>query len=156
MEDGSFQSFYENEYHAVLTIARAVTGDDMWAEDVAHDAFLAAYRSWGDLDNPSGWVRRVASNRAHSGWRRRYAERRALERMPADAHVDDKIPAETEEFWAKVRALPKRQAQAIALFYIEDRPVEEIAVILGCAESTARKHLSRGRRSLGRVLRVGS
>jgi RNA polymerase sigma-70 factor (ECF subfamily) len=74
--------------------------------------------------------------------------------MHVDAVVGDDVPAETEEFWARVRTLPKRQAQAIALFYLEDRPVAEIAVILGCAESTARKHLSRGRRSLQRVFRV--
>jgi RNA polymerase sigma-70 factor (ECF subfamily) len=154
VEDGSFQSFYQSEYHAVLSLARALTGDDMWAEDVTHDTFLAAFRSWGELDNPSGWVRRVASNQARSGWRRRYAEGRALDRMHVDAVVGDDVPAETEEFWARVRALPKRQAQAIALFYLEDRPVAEVAVILGCAESTARKHLSRGRRSLQRVFRV--
>lgn len=154
MEDGSFQSFYETQYHAVFAVARALTGDDGWAEDVTHDTFLAAFRSWDQLDNPVGWVRRVAFNQAHSAWRRRYAERRALARMPIDPVVGDEIPAETEQFWAQVRRLPKRQAQTIALYYLEDRPIEEIAAILGCAESTARKHLSRGRRSLAQLLEV--
>lgn len=154
MEDGSFQSFYEAEYYAVLALARALTGNDTWAEDVAHDTFLAALSSWNELENPAGWVRRVASNKAKSGWRRRYAEARALERLPVDAVVGDTVPFQTEEFWSLVRDLPRRQAQVIALFYLEDRPVDEIAGILGCAESTARKHLSRGRRSLARTLGV--
>ena len=55
------------------------------------------------------------------------------------------LPAEDDEFWAQVRALPKRQAQVIALHYLEDRPVAEIAEILDCAEGTVKVHLRNGR-----------
>jgi RNA polymerase sigma-70 factor (ECF subfamily) len=64
------------------------------------------------------------------------------------------LPEETEAFWAEVRRLPHRQRVAIALFYVEDRPVAEIAAVLGCAEATARVHLLRGRRSLAERLEV--
>jgi RNA polymerase sigma-70 factor (ECF subfamily) len=47
-----------------------------------------------------------------------------------------------------VRALPKRQSQAIALHYLEDLPVAEIAEILECAESTVKVHLHKGRKRL--------
>ena len=50
--------------------------------------------------------------------------------------------------------LPRRQAQAIALFYLDDRPVSEIARMLECSESTARTHLSRGRSALASRLGV--
>ena len=59
----------------------------------------------------------------------------------------DQLPVETAHFWAEVRRLPRRQAQTLALFYLEDRSVTETAEILGCSESTAREHLMRGRRS---------
>jgi RNA polymerase sigma-70 factor (ECF subfamily) len=51
-----------------------------------------------------------------------------------------------------VRSLPRRQAQAVALHYLEDLPVAEIARVLGCAEGTVKAHLHHGREALGRRL----
>jgi RNA polymerase sigma-70 factor (ECF subfamily) len=34
------------------------------------------------------------------------------------------------------------------LYYLEDRPVAEIATLLGCSEGTVKTHLSRGRAAL--------
>jgi RNA polymerase sigma-70 factor (ECF subfamily) len=55
---------------------------------------------------------------------------------------------EDASFWRVVRSLPAQQAQAVTLFYLEDRPVAEIAEILDCAPSTARVHLFKGRKAL--------
>ena len=63
-----------------------------------------------------------------------------------------RMPAEDEAFWKAVRALPTRQAQAIALFYLEDRAVADIAEVLGCTASTVKVHLHKGRASLARRL----
>lgn len=154
MEDWSFEAFYMHEYRPVLALARVLTGDQTRAEEVTHEAFTAALEAWNGLDNPSGWIRTVAANKASSAWRRRYAERRALARLETEVRVGSDLPSETEEFWGMVRTLPHKQAQAVALFYLEDRPVSEIAEILGCEQSTARVHLSRGRRALAKRLRV--
>lgn len=40
----------------------------------------------------------------------------------------------------------------MALHYLEDRTVAEIATILGCAEGTVKVHLHRGRLALARAL----
>ena len=62
-------------------------------------------------------------------------------------------PTETSvEVWRAVRALPKRQAQAIALLYWEDLSVKEIAAVLECGEETVKTHLKRGRQALAAVL----
>jgi RNA polymerase sigma-70 factor (ECF subfamily) len=53
-----------------------------------------------------------------------------------------------------VRRLPARQAAAVALHYLEDRPVTEVASILGCAEGTAKAHLHKGRTNLAKLLDV--
>jgi RNA polymerase sigma-70 factor, ECF subfamily len=53
-----------------------------------------------------------------------------------------------------VRALPRRQAQVVALHYLEDRPVAEIADALGIASGTVKKHLHDGRRELARRLEL--
>lgn len=143
-----------SEYRQVLAFARVLTGSRVRAEDVTHDAFAAALESWDEIDNPAGWVRTVVANKARSWWRRVDAERRAVNRLGSRVVVGHELPTETEEFWGLVRSLSPRQAQAIALFYLEDRPVAEIAEILDCEESTARVHLTRGRRRLAELLGV--
>jgi RNA polymerase sigma-70 factor (ECF subfamily) len=61
---------------------------------------------------------------------------------------------ESETFWKEVRRLPSRQAQAIALHYIEDRSISEVALILGVAEGTVKALLHQGREKLRRELRA--
>jgi RNA polymerase sigma-70 factor (ECF subfamily) len=63
-------------------------------------------------------------------------------------HVLPELPGEADEFWSAVRSLPKRQAQALALHYLEDRPVAEIAEILQCSPNTVKVHLHKGRAGL--------
>jgi RNA polymerase sigma-70 factor (ECF subfamily) len=93
-------------------------------------------------------VRRVAVNRAVSGARRRAAEARTLVRLAGRRRLPDPLPEDAEAFWRAVRRLPARQAQAIALHYLEDRSVKDIAAVLECAEATVKVHLHRGRRAL--------
>jgi RNA polymerase sigma-70 factor, ECF subfamily len=49
--------------------------------------------------------------------------------------------------WREVRALPRRQAQVIALRYVTDASVAEIARTLGLAEGTVKARLYRGRQT---------
>jgi RNA polymerase sigma factor (sigma-70 family) len=151
----SFERFYHHQYRLVLALARVLSGNPCLAEEVTQEAFMAAYRQWDRINNPEGWVRAVVSNKVQSWRRRRYAEARALARMGNGRESTvDQLPVETAHFWAEVRRLPRRQAQTLALFYLEDRSVTDTAEILGCSEATARQHLMRGRRTLAQRLRV--
>lgn len=145
----SFDRFYRREYRPVLALAYVISGNPSTAEELTQEAFIAAYQRWDSVENPEGWVRTVLANKAKSSLRRKYVEVRALVRLgPAREMTVDSLPAETAHFWTEVRRLPARQAQSLALFYLEDRSTAEIAEILGCSDSTARVHLSRGRRAL--------
>ena len=152
----SFESFYRREFRPVVGLAFALSGSRLGAEDLAQEAFVAAHQRWdriGTYDKPGAWVRRVVVNLANSGFRRRAAEARALTRLAGQRHQSlPELDPEDAEFWRTVRQLPERQAQAIALFYIEDRSVIEIAEILECSPSTAKVHLFRGRKALAERL----
>lgn len=119
---------------------------------------MAAHREWEKLqayDNPGAWVRRVVANKSVSSFRRSATELKALTKLAARRIEPlNEMEPEDAEFWGHVRDLPKRQSQAIALFYLEDRPVEEIARILGCTTSTAKVHLHKGRTNLATRLGV--
>jgi RNA polymerase sigma-70 factor (ECF subfamily) len=145
-----FDVFYRRELPPLVAFARALAGPT-YAEDIAQDAMLIAYRHWREvsrLEAPHAWVRRVCANRAVSALRRRGVEARALVRLGSRRGPAEPLTVEHEAFWAEVRRLPRRQAQVVALHYIYDLGVIEIAATLGCAEGTVKVHLSRGRAAL--------
>jgi RNA polymerase sigma-70 factor (ECF subfamily) len=96
-------------------------------------------------------VRRVVSNRAISRWRRQGRESRALSKL-ALQRDSYSLANDDLSFWDAVRRLPRRQAQVVALHYLDDLPVSEIAATLGVAEGTVKATLYRGRAALARVL----
>ena len=150
-----FESFYRAEYRQVVGLAYALSGSRIAAEDIAQDAFLAAHRQWdrvASYDKPEAWVRRVVANLSVSLFRTKAREAGAVARLKSRSSYLPQMPAEDAHFWKAVRALPKRQAQAIALHYLEDRSVSEIAEVLECAEATVKVHLHKGRQRLARKL----
>ena len=150
-----FEQFYEREYPRVVSFAYALGGSWFAAEDAAQEAFLRAHRDWekiGRYQQPGAWVRRVVANLGASAFRHRMAEARALVRLAARREPDPPLEAETADFWRAVRALPARQRQAVALFYLEDWPTAEIGRFLGCSDATVRGHLHRGRQALAKRL----
>lgn len=155
-----YDAFYAREYRPVVALAWSLTGSRTIAEELAQDAFLDAFRRWDRLaryDRPGAWVRRAVTNRAVSTRRRARTEGSGLRRLVVEQGDPDVTTATDrlfwdEPFWAEVRGLPARQAQCVALHYLEDRTVAQIADVLGCRESTVKVHLHRGRLALARRL----
>ena len=147
-----FDVFYRREFRAVVGLAYALSGSRWAAEDLAQEAFLAAHRQWeriGAYEAPGAWVRRVVANMAVSRYRRSVSEAKALARVALNRQEPlPELDAVDSAFWDHVRRLPRRQAQAIALHYLEDRSVADVAAILGCSEATTKVHLHRGRKTL--------
>ncbi len=154
----SFEVFYRREYSRCVGLAYVLSGSRSGAEDLTQDAFLEAHRRWvevGAYENPEAWVRRVISNRAVSRYRRRLAEAKALARMVRGEHSSiPELANDTEEVWDAVRGLPRRQAQAIALTYLEGLSLEEVAAVLGISVPTVGTHLQRARKALAVSLHV--
>jgi RNA polymerase sigma-70 factor (ECF subfamily) len=155
-QDGeTFEGFYCREYPRIAALARVLTGP-VGAEDHAQEAMLVAYRRWREVSqmtDPAMWVRRVCVNKATSQLRRRAAEARAMLRLHGRRDLTPALEPDDEDFWAAVRGLPRRQAQVVALHYIYDLSVADVAATLQISEGTAKTHLSRARTSL--VLALG-
>jgi RNA polymerase sigma-70 factor (ECF subfamily) len=154
-----FEDFYMREFFAVVGLAYALSGSRWAAEDLAQEAFIAAHRDWERIstyDRPGAWVRRVVANLSVSAFRRRVTEAKALARIAFGqaAQVPD-LAAGDPEFWAAIRALPRRQAQVVALHYLEDRSIAEVAEILDVTHGTVKRHLHDGRQALARRLARG-
>ena len=149
-----FATFYEREKRSVVGLAYVLSGSRNGAEDLAQDAFVAAYRHWsrvGGYENPGAWVRRVAANRSISTGRRRIAEAKAVLRLSGERVVIPELSVDNEDLWSAVRRLPARQAQVIALRYWDRRSGPEIAEILELSEATVKSHLQRARQALAQI-----
>lgn len=153
--DATFDVFFRSEYAAVVRLGFALTGRRDIAEEVAQDGFLACHQRWEAVsryDDPAGWVRRVVTNRCISVARRRMTELRLIARMGRERVPAPALARESAEVWGHVRRLPRRQAQVLALAFLEDRSVGDIAALLDIGEESVRTHLRRGRAALARML----
>ncbi|QGG95419.1 RNA polymerase sigma factor [Actinomarinicola tropica] len=151
-----FERFYLDEYRPLLRLAWSLTGRRDLGEELVQETMLAVHGRWHDVggyDAPGAYARRVLLNACRSFARRRAVEVKAMDRVARPGTVTDPRPPD-DELWAAVRDLPERQCQAVALHYLEDRPVAEIADVLGITVATTKVHLHRGRQAL--AARLGS
>jgi RNA polymerase sigma-70 factor, ECF subfamily len=154
-EGPTFEGLYRQDFGRLVSLAHGLSGSRSAAEELVQEAFLAAHRRWdrvGRYADPSAWLRRVVVNRSVSAVRRRVAEGVALTRLGSRREIPDELPDQDEVVWRAVRKLPPRQAQVVALHYIDDRSVAEIAAILGLADGTVKATLHQARQSLARAL----
>ena len=102
---------------------------------------------------PATWVARVAISRLRDhrrSLRRRAAALLRLEQPPAGSPADVGCGLDVR---AALAQLPLKQRVAAVLFYLDDRPVAEIATLLGVSEGTVNQHLFRAREALRRLLK---
>jgi RNA polymerase sigma-70 factor, ECF subfamily len=151
----TFEAFYDVEYNALRRLGYVLTGSPGAAEDLVQETMLRAYRHWHKLeayDRPGAWARRVLVNLATSRRRRLTTEARAMVRLRGSRPPEVQQRDTSAALWAELRKLPSRQAQCLALHYVEDRTVAEIAAVLECPEGTVKALLHRGRTALARAL----
>lgn len=154
--DASFEAFYRAEYGAVVRLAHALVGRRDIAEELAQEGFLACHQRWATVstfESPAWWVRRVVTNRCVSSGRRHLTELRLLARLGRERPTEPAMSVDSTELWSVVRTLPKRQRQVLALAFVEDLGVADIAELLGIGEESVRTHLRRGRAAVAARLK---
>ena len=146
-----YDVFFRAEFGRVLRTIELMMRDHGRAEEITQDAFVQLLLNWRKIsryERPDAWVRRVAIRLASRSARR--------ERLFALFRGEFTAPSDPTggryDLTAAIRQLPTSQRAAIVLHSYEDRPVAEIAGILGCAEPTARVHLHRARKRLAALL----
>lgn len=149
-----FTAAFDDLFPRACRLARRIVGDPVVAEDVAAEALARAYARWAKISElpwRDGWVLRVASNLAIDHVRR----------QPPAAPVV--APAVTEEdavtlrlaLVACLRALPRRQRQAVALHYLAGLTDGEVGQALGISAGSVKTHVHRGMAALRKVVPLG-
>lgn len=129
-----------------------MTGSAVDGEDIVQDALmkaLAALPNVAVIDNPEGWLFRIAHNTALDFLRRRarspvLLNDEALEMIaaPDSPDRDHEIAAMSLRTFMR---LPALQRSAVILKDVLGHSVEEVASITGASEAAAKSALQRGR-----------
>ena len=129
-----------------------MTGSAVDGEDIVQDALmkaLAALPSVGVIDNPEGWLFRIAHNTALDFLRRRahgpmLQNNEALDMINAPDFPDQDHEVATMSLRTFMR-LPALQRSAVILKDVLGHSLEEVASITGASEAAAKSALQRGR-----------
>lgn len=155
------EALFRAERDSLVRVLTLACGDPALAEDSVQEAFARLFIKWkriGGYDDPAAWVRRVALNLAQD--HRRHLARRArlLVRLGGRAEDGGVPPLAVERdpaLWRALRGLPSRQRAAVALFYLGDLRVAEVAAVMKVSEGTVKRHLDRAREALRTQLEAG-
>lgn len=149
------------EEHAgiLLKISRAYAWNEADRQDLSQEIAAQLWRSFSRYDDRlpfSTWMYRVALNvaisyaRRQTVRRRRFADPDVAEEMPdpAGAAAGDRELHLLERFLAGLEELDR----ALMLLYLDGRPHEAIAEVLGISSSNVGTRVSRLKERLGREL----
>ncbi|GAB2566325.1 RNA polymerase sigma24 factor [Paractinoplanes abujensis] len=149
-----FDEFYRETSARMLRYGYALTGDLAEAQDVVQEAYTRAWRRWGTVSAhpaPEGWLRLTVGRLSTDRWRRlsgwRAAVRRAGPPEPVAPPSEDAVLVT-----AALRKLAVPMRQAVALHYLFDLSVADIAAEIGAPVGTVTSRLSRGRAELAELL----
>ena len=142
---------FEASYRRLVGQLYGVCGDLTEAEEVVAEAFARAVqhqRTFTTLENPEAWLRTVAVNVSRTRHRRsRLPLRPVRDEVRHPSLDDDRLALITA-----LRRLPLAQREAIALHYLADLPIHEVAEATGAPVGTVKARLSRGRAALAVLL----
>ena len=111
-----------------------------------HPTALAALRAYDDVRDAAAvrsWLFAIAARKAVDTHRRRAREPEPVADLdpPADG---EEIAVRDGALWRRVRRLPDKQREAVALRYVADLSHREIAEVMGTSEAAARRNVFEG------------
>jgi RNA polymerase sigma factor (sigma-70 family) len=156
---GAFVALTRGFQHVAFGSALAVLRDFHQAEDVAQEAFIAAWSALPSLADPAafpGWLRGIVRHHAFRVVRRKRphpaplaaADDVASDEPPADRALEARQQAAAA--LAAMAELPARLREPASLFFVHECSHQDIAVFLGLSTTTVNNRLHAARQQLKR------
>lgn len=156
-----FAEIYTAHYTAIFRYVSSAF-DRQWAEDIAGEVFLRAFRDRDRFDptyeTARPWLYGIASNLIQDHLRQTARQYRAFERtgLPDNAGggFEDEVASRVDAAGAApilqeaLTALRPEEASVVLLYVTGDRTYQEIADVLKIPIGTVRSRLSRARQTL--------
>ena len=175
-----FARFYSRKYHLKRPMTReiftqlvrkelpglrrfllaACSGNRDEADDVTQEATMKAYVASCTFEDEAGfsaWLYRIACNTLIDHQRKLTTRGVTLDidkayDVAAASRSDDSFAY--QDLYHAIDGLTISERTAVLLFYMEDRPIAEVAAIMNVVEGTVKAYLSRGREHLREMLKV--
>lgn len=148
----SVTELFEAEYERLVRSLGVAFGAES-AADAVQEAFVQADRGWSrvaTLEDPAGWVRRVALHRLLNGRRNQRRRREIL--ATVRPVVDRDLTDDLLDLRRAVADLPDRMRAAVCLHYLADLRVDEVAAALEISPGTVKSNLHDARTRLRELL----
>jgi RNA polymerase sigma-70 factor (ECF subfamily) len=160
----AFDDLVRSRIDAVYRTSLAILGNTTDAADATQETFVSAWGHRASLRDPErfdAWLGRINLNSCRQQLRRRGRARiREIrlaepgdEREPAstESALDDRA-ADADAFDRAFARLSVDDRAVLVLHHLQERPVAEIAVVLGAPEGTIKSRLHRARAALESAL----
>lgn len=151
----TFAEFFAAQARPLRRTAYGMVGDWSRAEELTQATFVKLYPHWAAVcdGNPRAYARRVLVNLFLD--ERRRSPEVPTEQLPEVAGPPDDVGDDTVarlDLGRALAELPRRMRAVVVLRFLEDRPVAEVADLLGIAEGTVKSHTHRALAALHEVL----
>ena len=154
-----YEYFLDRYGQQVFVLIDRIVACQEDAEELTQDVFLRAFQQLSSFKAESSfstWIYRIATNTALSVVRKKKDEVVRLEDSAfsniSDSQVDEALEDDSEEQLQRLqRAMEQLDADEralISLYYMEEKPLVEVAFILGLTEANAKTKLYRLRKKL--------
>ena len=154
-----YEYFLDRYGQQVFVLIDRIVACQEDAEELTQDVFLKAFQQLSSFKAESSfstWIYRIATNTALSVVRKKKDEVVRLEDSAfanlSDSQVDEALEDDSEEQLQRLqRAMEQLDADEralISLYYMEEKPLVEVAFILGLTEANVKTKLYRLRKKL--------
>jgi RNA polymerase sigma-70 factor (ECF subfamily) len=158
----AYRVLYDRYSKAMFNTALRIVNKVPDAEDVLQDSFIDAYTQLGSFENRStfgAWLKQIVVFKSIALLKRRrmnFVDLETIGELPEENELD-----ETEMWYTvdvikqTVQQLPDGYRTVLSLYLFEGYDHEEIAEILGIAQSTVRTQYIRAKQKLLQLLKKG-
>ena len=156
-KDRAFEVLLQRYQAKVFRLVFSIVGNSARAEEVTQDAFLKIWQALQGYDGRaslSTWIYTIARNTSISHLRAEfYRKTLNLEEAPEPFAKAEPVLGRIE-IERLLTILPDEQREAIVLFYLQERSIEEVAAMLDLPEGTVKSYLHRARKAMATRLEV--
>jgi RNA polymerase sigma-70 factor (ECF subfamily) len=153
-ERAAFDALIARWHEPVWRYLRRLSNSDDAAADLSQDTWMRVIRGISKLREPAslrpwlfGIARRAAMDRFRREYRQALGSDAPLEDL-ATPEVDADLEAELAALESRLASLPLRERETLALFYLRELSIEQIAALLTVPAGTVKSRLFRARQML--------
>lgn len=140
MTNPGFEAFVNARGRELWRAAWLLTGDAHRAEDLVQTALTRSYPHYrGDDTVFAAYVRTTMYRTYCSWWRRKWRGEIPSEKVP-ETPVGETRAELSVDVARALAELPRKHRAVVVLRYFEDRPISEVARLLGLAEGTVKAY----------------